>query len=177
MRLFVAVYPPAEAIADLAAVWTAPPGVRPMPVAQWHLTLAFLGEVADDAHVQAGLAATAARHAPLRLQLTGGGAFPRQGVLWVGLGGELDRLSRLADDVHAACRSAGVALADRPYRPHLTVGRGRPHAPGDVLSSYAGPVWTAERLVLVRSELGRGPARHSERAAWPLSSPGAGPGG
>ena len=49
MRAFVALIPPAEALGELAdavaPVRAAHPGLRWTPAAQWHLTLAFLGEV------------------------------------------------------------------------------------------------------------------------------------
>ena len=171
MRLCVALYPPPDALADLAAAWAPPAGVRPAPVEQWHLTLAFLGEVRDDTPVQSGLREVADRHQPLRLRLAGGGTFARQGVVWAGLDGDLEALRRLAADVQEACRAAGTSLPDKPFRAHLTLGRARTRAPVDAaaLASYAGPEWEADRVVLVRSVLGRGPARHSERASWPLS--------
>ena len=52
MRLFVAVTPPPEALDELrsatAAMRSAHPELRWSLPAQWHLTLAFLGEVDDD---------------------------------------------------------------------------------------------------------------------------------
>ncbi len=51
MRLFVAVRPPAEALAHaasaVAAVRAAHEGPRWIPAERWHLTLAFYGELPD----------------------------------------------------------------------------------------------------------------------------------
>lgn len=69
-----------------------------------------------------------------------GGAFGR--ALWLSVAGALEVLARLAGDVQAAVRAAGVLLEARRWRPHLTVGRGR--LPGE-LAAYQGPVATWAR--------------------------------
>ena len=52
MRLFVALTPPAAALADVDAALdparTLQPELRWIPVERWHLTLAFYGEVPDE---------------------------------------------------------------------------------------------------------------------------------
>lgn len=166
VRLFVALRPPADAVTHLRSalehVGSAP---RPGAAGRWHVTLAFLGEVADPAPLTDPLAAVAGRHPPLALRLAGSGSFGA-GPVWVGVQGDRAGLHALAADVAAACRSVGVALEQRPYRPHLTVGRrGRP-APA-ALAAYDGPVWTATEVELVRSTLGR-TVDHDVLLALPL---------
>lgn len=183
MRLFVAVDPPVPAVASLTdacaplrAEW---PGLRWVEPAQWHLTLAFLGEV-EPARVEplaARLARAAGRYPPLGLRFAGGGTFPRQArrarVVWTGVDGARESLARLAASVAAAARRCDVPVEDRAYRPHLTLARLR--EPADVrpvvaaLSAYVGPDWTAEVLHLVRSHLGP-QLRHERFISWPLRS-------
>lgn len=177
MRVFVAVVPPPEAVAELTAA-VAPVrrdlrGVRWTSPEQWHLTLAFLGEVDEETldGVQAGLAAVAAGGAPVELALSGAGRFGER-VLWTGLAGDTDGLATLAAGVAAAVRAAGVALEDRPFRAHLTLARGRGGVSGlgqavRALAGFAGRPWRAEALHLVRSR--PGPA-YDDLATWPLSS-------
>ena len=186
MRLFVAVYPPPAALDALAREVSdgLPPLVaawRAVPVSQWHLTLAFLGEVAQDrlSELCERLSRAAGRSSPLTLALSGGGAFPaaRRGqVLWVGVRGErsaLDALRRLADRVGAAARRTGIAMPARAYRPHLTLARCRDPQGVDAasmvaaLSGYAGPVWPVTEIVLVRSQLAPTTSHHPA-ARWPL---------
>jgi RNA 2',3'-cyclic 3'-phosphodiesterase len=152
VRLFVSLRLPSAARAHLAAALA---GARTTDVGRWHVTLAFLGEVPSPEPLLPGLRAAAAAHPPLALRVRGGGAFGR--VWWGGLDGDLPGLRALAADVAAACRAAGVALEDRPYRPHVTVARRGvgPHP----LASYEGPSWTAAEVELVRSTLGA-TARH-----------------
>ena len=181
MRLFVALTPPAEVVAELRAS-TSPlrelaPDLRWTRPEQWHLTLAFLGEVADEArdNLTHRLGRVAARHPPLSLSLGGGGRFGHQ-VLWTAVQGDRDGLRRLADSVRAAARRSGLPVEPRPYRPHLTLARAT--GPADLrplverLVPGSGQPWVATELHLVRSHLGAGPersARHESLASWPLS--------
>ena len=149
MRTFVAVRPTAAAVAHLRAVLPSWPSAPE----RWHVTLAFLGEVADPAALAPPLAEVCARSAPLSLRLAGSGTFGRSGPVWVGVDGDRTGLTDLAGDVAATCRDLGVDVERRPYRPHVTVGRrGRP-SPAR-LAAYAGPSWTATEAELVGSLLG-----------------------
>src|SRR5258708_14080029 len=82
MRLFVAVTPPQAALAELDAAAAALradwPGLRWAGLDKWHVTLAFLGEVADErlADLRTRLARASGRHHALRLSIGRGGAFP-----------------------------------------------------------------------------------------------------
>ena len=183
MRLFVAAAPPPAALDHLAgALAEARRGsqsgdpLRWIPPERWHLTLVFLGEVADARvdRLAAGIGQVAAAGPPFALGLRGSGAFP--GVLWIGLAGDLADLGRLARAARRAVRAAGVAVERRPYRPHLTVARSRQpaaaalHAARDRLGAYAGPVFSIDALRLVRSYPGPQP-RYEQVAAWPLAGP------
>lgn len=205
MRLFTAIYPPAEAIAHLtarvaglrlAAASAAGTNVRLADPTHAHLTLAFLGEVdparLSDVRQALGLAADGARAVvaagqggPPVLRLGGGGRFGwgRGTVLWVDVRGDVSGLVALADVVRAALATARVPYDDKPFRPHLTIAR-----PGDrmthddieadlaALDSYLGPPWPATELVLAQSRPGS-PSRYHRLAAWPLRRPTAGRGG
>jgi 2'-5' RNA ligase len=181
MRLFVAVTPPPEAIDELrsatAAMRSAHPELRWSLPAQWHLTLAFLGGVDDETRtdLSARLGRTAARHPPMRLALHGAGRFGDR-VLWTRVEGDVGALRGLAASVRAAAQRAGIDVEDRPYRPHLTLARGRDGADlrpvVDALAGFAGRTWTAAELHLVRSHLGGGPGRTSRYeplASWQLT--------
>ena len=180
LRLFVALDAPSAVVQDLAdvvrEVSTDRPWLRWVPPERWHLTLAFLGQV-DRGRVDelsTRLARSAARYNPLALQLAGAGRFGSR-VLWVGVRGAVADVGRLADSVAAGSRRAGIAVEDRPYRPHLTVARGRDPRTDlrpavAALADYAGPQWTAAEVHLVRSHLG--PAVRYERlATFGLGSP------
>jgi 2'-5' RNA ligase len=162
VRTFVAVRPPPAAVEHLRAVLASWPSAPE----RWHLTLAFLGEVADPSALVPGLAGVCVRRAPLELRLAGSGAFGRGGPVWVGVNGDRAALSALAGAVAQACRDVGIDVERRPYRPHLTVGRrGRPDPAR--LAAYAGPSWTATEVELVASRLGP-PFEHRVLERFPL---------
>jgi RNA 2',3'-cyclic 3'-phosphodiesterase len=181
VRLFVAVTPAQDAVDEL---WSAVsvlrqtrPELRWTRPEQWHLTLAFLGEVDDRARLEVmeRLGRAAGRHPPLALALAGAGRFGDR-VLWTRVTGDVAPLCRLAESVRAAVRRARLPVEDRPYRPHLTLARSRDGAdlrPAvDALAGFAGCAWTATELHLVRSHLGAGPgrsARYEVVATWPLT--------
>lgn len=131
--------------------------------AQWHLTLAFLGDVPAAEPLYDGLRAAADLHEPFSLRLAGSGTFGRRGT-WAGIGGDVLHLHALAEHVQDACRAAGLPLEARPYRPHLTVGRVDPRA----LTSYEGPSWRVSQIELVHSVLGQR-AVHTVLQAFPLT--------
>jgi 2'-5' RNA ligase len=153
VRLFVQVRPSPEAVAHLQAHLGR---VRTGNPAQWHVTLAFLGE-AEPEPLHDGLQAAADLHAPFDLRLAGGGTFgPR--TTWAGVAGDVDMLRSLAQHVQDAC-----GLEPRTYRPHLTVGRLDPR----LLSGYEGPAFRVDEVQLVQSVLGKR-AVHTVLRAYPL---------
>ncbi|MGE5264678.1 MAG: RNA 2',3'-cyclic phosphodiesterase [Acidobacteriota bacterium] len=100
--------------------WVAPEAV--------HLTLKFLGGVDADKMpgLQSALTRACADVPPFTLTLRGVGAFPntrRPNVVWVGVGGEIGTITRLAEQIDGACASLGFSPETRPFSPHLTIGR------------------------------------------------------
>lgn len=195
-RLFVALVPPRHVMLELHAAidplchenglrlrW-----VRPE---NWHITLAFLGDVEEarlpDLRERLGRAAS--RAVPMELSLAGAGHFGGR-ALWVGVHGDRDRLGRLAESLSAAARRSRIAMEDRPYRPHLTLARsrdiGHPAAPEEGppapeprdlrglvarLREFRSPAWFANEIDLLRSEpagVGR-PNQYHRQDKWFLT--------
>jgi 2'-5' RNA ligase len=172
VRLFVAVYPPAQARDDLLALVSGlavaqPPqpgrSLRLAPPDEWHLTLAFLGEVPDEAAPAAGAAIdTAVRTvAAPEVRLAGGGRFGRGKftVVWTGLRGDLTGLGDLANAIRRQLKAARLPFDPKPYRPHLTLARPADRLPAEALAAdlaalraYEGPTWAVGPVALVRSE-------------------------
>ena len=137
VRTFVAV-PVDEPVRRGIAQWQARlahvgDGIKWVEPHNLHITLAFLGDLDPEAveRVIAAVGRGCAGHRPFTLGFGGFGVFPHwraPRVLWVGASQGAQRLVALAESVAHALREAGFVLEDRPYRPHLTVGRWR--APG-----------------------------------------------
>jgi len=151
----------------------AAPLVKRAPDAKWvspesmHVTLVFLGQI-DDAireGVERELAATAENHAPLELHARGGGAFgskkkPR--VLWVGLEGDIERLSAIQHELAKRCEAHGIEMEKRPYSPHLTLARARDQHGDPALAACADAIaegdygsFPIDELILFESKLAR----------------------
>ena len=154
---------------DLAGLrWTEP--------SAWHLTLAFLAGVDASAvpEVTSATRAVAAHHASMQLPAGGVGAFPapaRAKVAWYAVGDPEGRLADLARDLGATLR---VEVGD-PFRPHVTLARAR-RAPVDLRGWIADggevvPSTTilVDRIELMRSHRGRGPAAYETLASMPLT--------
>ena len=131
-RAFVAIAPGEVARARLVETLGQLEGVggdvRWVGAGKHHVTLRFLGEVPRDALGDLGDALSEVPSGALRLGLGAVGQFPPRGqprVLWVGLAGGLERLSRLAADVESACRRWGAPRERRAFRPHVTLARVR----------------------------------------------------
>jgi 2'-5' RNA ligase len=148
-----------------------------------HLTLKFLGAVPEaridsvaDALTQASLDAS-----PFEAQIRGLGAFPSAGrprVVWAGVTDGASQMVELARRVDLALTALGFARDERPFSPHVTLGRvrrpGRNPALTDALESAAArefgriPVPSAS---LMRSELGPRGACYTELLTVRLGRP------
>jgi 2'-5' RNA ligase len=180
LRLFYAVPVPEEARAKVgelidrvqAGVGDGTARIRWVRVEGLHLTLRFLGPTPESLQPALEAAAdTVARAAdPFEVALSGGGAFPslsRPRSLWVGVSEGADGLTSLADGLSTLARNEGLELETRPFAAHLTLGRTDGVRLGPtaarVLADAASSIevrFTADRVVLFRSQLGGGPARY-----------------
>jgi 2'-5' RNA ligase len=140
--------------------------------------LLFLGAVPDELVpplVEAAGSAVAAAPA-MTLRLAGAGRFGsvrRPQVFWAGLDGDVPDLVDLARRLAGVARRLDLPVEDRPFRPHLTLGRWRPGQPADgtlpeQLAGYRGPAWPVTELRLWESHLGPKPT-YDTVASWPLA--------
>ena len=133
VRAFVAVDLPGSvksALGDLIARLQrgAPSEVKWVDPSVLHLTLKFLGEIpaTQVADVVGAMALACRGHGPILLRVQGLGAFPTlksPRVLWVGLTGDLGRLQALQQSLEEALAARGFPREERPFSPHLTLGR------------------------------------------------------
>jgi 2'-5' RNA ligase len=135
-RLFVAIFPPAHVVTSLrAAVAGLAKGI-PARAIRWtrpeqvHLTLNFLGAIAIARIPEIGSALEAACHGHRRhnVRVAGLGCFPNQSrpqIIWAGLAGDLRPLESLKKSLDARLLAGGCVGEDRPFHPHLTIGRAR----------------------------------------------------
>lgn len=96
----------------------------------YHLTLKFLGEIPEHRVevVKSVLDEAVKRHHQFNLVMKGTGSFPpgqsRMRVIWVGVSAEQE-LVILQQDIEESLIKKGFPREDRPFSPHLTIGRAR----------------------------------------------------
>jgi RNA 2',3'-cyclic 3'-phosphodiesterase len=179
MRCFIAIEVPSEiksafvalqndlrsAGADVA--WTNPDNV--------HLTLKFLGEIDKKlvSKVEQVCLETISSMSPFKLGIDRIGLFPNERhprVLWIGLGGELETLEKLQEQLDERLAGIGFEIEEKDFQPHLTVGRIRSNknlremlkrSDGYSLPSLS---FVVQEIVLMKSDLLSSGACYSELA-------------
>jgi len=164
MRLFVAVDLSDEARQAIAAyqkrlvgpLSKSREGLKLVEPSRMHLTLLFVGD-APEARVPALVESVnaPATMAPFDVTFGGVGVFPPRGaprVLWLGIAAGAAPLERLQQEIAERVRAVGIAFDDRPFHPHLTLGRWRV---GDRKRPSAGRPSTPERFRREVAALGR----------------------
>jgi 2'-5' RNA ligase len=137
MRLFVAVDLPDDTKQAIdtqqklvaQTLSNAREGLKLVDPARMHLTLLFLGAV-PEARVPAVVESmnAPAGMAPFDVTFGGIGVFPPRGaarVLWIGVSEGADLLAQLQQQLAERIRAVGIVFDDRPFHPHLTIGRWR----------------------------------------------------
>lgn len=177
-RLFVAIDLPDEVKASLIGF------TRELPVAKWvgpeelHLTLRFIGEVAQEtcSLIKSALSRVSFEAFPLTLRGVGHfppGKHPR--VLWVGMDPG-NTLIRLQQEVELALIDAGIAPDERRFSPHITLARLKETAPGMVLrfetthAALACAPFQVTEFILFSSVLTHQGAIHSKEAVYPCQA-------
>lgn len=171
-RVFVAVFPPPDVLAALAGLRRRLepdlPGLRWVGNGNLHFTLRFFGERTQEEidRAAAVLDTVAPGVLPFDLELSGLGVFPgwsRPRILWLGCGGGGPVLEALARTLERGFREAGLGRSDKPFVPHLTLGRWRDARGLDLKRARtvceavgAAAAFRAEGVALIRSRLDPG---------------------
>jgi 2'-5' RNA ligase len=141
-----------------------------------HLTLKFLGNINTDkiSEITDAMKDAAQTIPPFCLEVEELGAFPnlkRVQVIWVGLGGELDKVGQLQQQIEFNLECLGFAAETRPFAPHLTLGRVREEVPleerqklGELIAStkFEADAIRVDAVSLMQSQLTRQGAIYSE---------------
>ena len=149
-----------------------------------HLTLKFLGEIPGSRveEVKKALTTACLGTPPMHLEIDALGGFPdtaQPRVVWAGLSGDTEVLSRLAARVDLALAELGYARESRPFVPHLTVSRVRPEASRQARSELGAAIlatalpeglsFDAAAVSLMRSQLRPQGALYTQLSHTPLN--------
>ena len=133
LRSFIAVEIPAQIQSAIAHSTSSLRNALSKPLVRWvaeenvHLTLKFLGDVspANLERLAETLRVEAAAHAVFSMPVGGLGAFPnprRARIIWIGLETS-PALQAIQRGVDAISARLGYPQEERPFSPHLTIGR------------------------------------------------------
>ena len=133
-RSFVAVFPPADVLESVLelqrSLQITLPGVRWVEPGNLHFTLRFFGDLGALERAKAAQVIDEITRGRSRfnVELHGVGVFsswkhPR--VVWVGCGEGSDAFAELGRALEFGFRDARLGKADKPFKPHLTLGRWR----------------------------------------------------
>ena len=150
-----------------------------------HLTLKFLGNININSteEITKAMEEAAREIAPFQLEVKGVGVFPnlkRVQVVWVGLGGEIDKLSQLQQRLESNLERLGFAPETRKFTAHLTLARVRNQASLEERQRFgqliAGNKFEAgtikvDAINLMRSQLTREGAIYSRISSVRLKKP------
>ena len=183
IRSFVALELSAEVRTNLTKLLKAlqrmPAPIKWVEPENLHLTLKFLGEVAEGqiATITATLSAIAQATLPFTFAVKGGGGFPdlrRPRILWVGVEAPQELLT-LQRQIEQGMERLGFAHEGRPYHPHITIGRVKAmQGIAPVLATLRGHadvsfgVVTVRHLTLFRSDLSREGPTYTPLAQLPF---------
>ena len=155
--------------------------IRWVAESQLHITLKFLGEVADKllCQVQTSLCAAVSSYPYYELKIGGVGCFPPRGeprVIWAGIPRGQEITCELNKSIEKNLSAIGFAQEERAYLPHVTLGRVKKDASRGRLRLAAAEQFFAElsqqvtKVTLFSSQLSSSGAIYSVVYEAPLLS-------
>ncbi len=146
IRSFIAIELPDEIKSALIKLQSRLKSGKQFPV-KWgdphsiHLTLKFLGNIDVDriGEITRAIEKSAEGIPPFHLEVKDLGVFPnlkRVQIVWVGVMGQVDRLSQLKQNIETNLTPLGFIPELRPFTPHLTLARLRDRASPDERNSF-----------------------------------------
>jgi len=190
LRAFIAIELPAGIQAAIADSTAGLQKALPKPLVRWvvprnlHLTLKFLGDIspANLEQLAGALKAALIHQERFSFSVGGFGAFPtprRPRTIWIGLDAPaaLTTVQRAVEGVSARM---GYPAEDRPFSPHLTIGRvGQEASPADLKrinalleATEVGTLGTVsvEAIHIFKSDLQPGGSVYTHLYAMPLKA-------
>lgn len=144
-------------------------GGRPVPPENYHITLAFLGNLTGAQAERTRIAASSVRATGFDLVLDRLGHWASPKVLWLGANQEPKAARQLADGLVAALRIEGLALDPKPFVPHVTLARKVEKYAN--ISELAAIKWQITAYSLIRSIINPAGSNYAVLASWPLAAP------
>lgn len=161
MRAFAAIELPdafRDEVASVARQLSAAIEARYLPRQNYHITLAFLGDILEGQLHSAMEALDEATDSigPVCLKPDGIGKFgrPQNATLWMGLAKDPEMIA-LADRLRGGLRMRGIDFDDKPFKPHITLSRHAKIPYAELPQLLFPQEAVANRVALLKSTLSR----------------------
>jgi 2'-5' RNA ligase len=167
--LFFAALPEPETRYRLEAMAKAlrlPPGARRIPVENYHITLAFAGEVSNAQAAILRAIAPALRSAAFEVCFDACEYWQKSEVVVAAASDPLRALHALHQRLRAESERLGLAADPMPFRAHVTLARKVTQAP--VLKAMSPFFWRVQALHLVHSSGSATGSVYTVVDTWPL---------
>lgn len=135
-------------------------GVKWVKSEGMHITLKFFGEIGDDTawHIKDELLHIGTKYSPFSASLKQIDAFPTKGrarVIIVSLENGVDNIKDIFNDIENSIFAMGIEKDERPFVPHITLGRRKMAAPipKEALTEIEKKSFTVDDFVLFKSTL------------------------
>lgn len=177
MRLFIAVPMPEFVANRLVELQQPIEGIRWQQEEKLHLTLKFLGDTESDRAQKLQSVLDTIDIPSFSITLNGLGYFPKgkqPRVLWAGID-KSEPLQKLHKAVESRCADLGFDPEQRPFKPHVTIGRVKGASKSTVESfidrheDFHIPDIPVEEFVLFESKLHPDGAQHFRRKTYRFS--------
>jgi len=169
VRLFFALLPDSatrERLSGLVSTLKITGRARPVAPENFHVTLAFVGEVPDgevriyrDAGARLGLRRCA-------IELDACEYWPNSQAVVLAARTTPRDLAAQTDSLRAVVAPLGPKYGERPWRAHATLARKVAQAP--VLQAMSSVLWVSQSFSLMRSDTGGSESVYTVVDSWPL---------
>ncbi|MFB9885442.1 RNA 2',3'-cyclic phosphodiesterase [Balneatrix alpica] len=176
-RIFIALPVPPELgqlwLSQVPEVLEGVGALNLQPLANLHLTLAFLGDwpLTQQQVLQQSLAQVCRQHSPFTLTVSqlGGWQLSAKRELWVAWPERSLPLLNLQQQLNQSCQQLGWVASSQTYRPHITLARYRGQAHSEVEKPLAAASWRVDQVIIYRSDLGQQNSIYTPLASLPLA--------
>lgn len=171
-RLFFALWPNETVFSHLSQLSQAITDTQEImgkmiPPVNWHITLAFLGDINRATKPCLQQAAATVKSDKFDLSLDQLGYWPKTQILWLGAIQTPEPLAQLVIQLTIALQSCGYHPEKRPFHAHITLMRKANRIKN--LPSITPISWSVQDFCLVRSTLTTGGAHYEIITRWALT--------
>ncbi len=131
-----------------------------------HITLVFLGEVAEQDKDELIEKINKLHMQPFELELTRTGWWRKPQILWIGTSSVPEELLQLVKSIRKCVNKQGLKAEKREYQPHITIARKAKHI--KLTKDTLNIKWKVDSFALMKSSTAADGVNYEVIREWPL---------